>query len=148
MSRSVNFTRASDQGAYLIYLLLTHAVSLSIGSLGHVVLPAGKYVYVGSARRGIDARLARHKRLADTKSGKPHWHIDYLLLNPCVEWIGGKSFSACQECSLSRRVAALKEASVPVAKFGATDCRSGCRAHLYRLAGISHPLFRRSPERN
>ncbi len=124
-----------DQGAYLIYLRLKHNLRLNVGSLKNVVLSAGQYVYVGSARRGIAARLARHRRLAKEKVGKPHWHVDYLLLHSHVEWVGHQEFPHRHECQISKLIASRPDVTVPIARFGATDCRFGCRSHLYRLKG-------------
>ena len=47
---------------------------LQIGSLGEREFRAGHYVYVGSAARGLEARIARHGRLRK----KMHWHFVYL----------------------------------------------------------------------
>ncbi len=120
-------------GAYVLWLQLKRAVRLHVGSLGRVRLLAGNYAYVGSARRGIAARIARHRRLANAGSGAPHWHVDYLLLHPAVRLLGAESFEQTHECVLSRRIAAAPGTSVPMPGFGATDCRAGCGAHLYRV---------------
>ena len=69
----------SEPGTYVLHLELRKAAKLTIGALGKNELGPGRYLYVGSARRGIGARVARHRRLADTKIGKAHWHIDALL---------------------------------------------------------------------
>jgi Uri superfamily endonuclease len=69
------------RGAYVLYFDIETTLTLHVGSLGSSVFPAGRYAYVGSARRGIAARVSRHKRLAVEKAGKIHWHIDYLLIN-------------------------------------------------------------------
>ena len=127
-----------DRGAYVINLEVQHAVRLHAGALGHVLLPAGRYAYIGSARGGIAARIARHKRLAERKAGKLHWHVDHVLAHPEVAWIGGKALPEKSECAVSQRIASLKGVTVPVPRFGASDCRSGCAAHFYRLRGKSN----------
>ncbi len=49
--------------------------ALAVGALGVVTLERGWYAYVGSARRGRAARVARHLR-----TDKPlRWHADYLF---------------------------------------------------------------------
>ena len=49
--------------------------SIVVGCLGAVCFERGWYAYVGSARRGRGARVARHQR-----ADKPlHWHADYLF---------------------------------------------------------------------
>jgi sugar fermentation stimulation protein A len=46
-----------------------------IGSLGEILFRPGYYVYVGSAKRGLEKRLLRHMR----KKKKKHWHLDYIF---------------------------------------------------------------------
>ena len=79
------------RGAYVLYFDIELPLTLQVGSLGSSVFPAGRYAYVGSARRGIAARVLRHKRLALQKEGKLHWHIDYLLINRHTELAGRSS---------------------------------------------------------
>lgn len=122
-----------DRGAYVIHLEVRKAIRLHAGALGEILLPAGRYAYIGSARGGIAARIARHRRLAVEKAGKLHWHIDHVLAHPEVAWICGKALQEKSECEVSRRIASLKGATVPIPRFGASDCRSGCAAHFYRL---------------
>lgn len=121
------------KGAYLLYIDLKRSQVLRVGSLGDVFFPAGLYAYVGSARRGIAARVSRHKRLAAEKEGKLHWHIDYLLINPHAKLAGGLAFKDGMECRISKRIAGNSGVTAPVPGFGASDCHSECVAHLYRL---------------
>ncbi len=121
------------KGAYLLYLDVQRPLTLKVGILGSSFFPAGQYVYVGSASGGIDQRIARHKRLAAQKTGKIHWHIDWLLTNPSVRLIRGKALAGSRECEISRKIASKSGVIAPVAHFGSTDCRSGCIAHLYRI---------------
>ena len=120
-------------GAYLLCLEVPCRVVLEAGSLGTIALAPGRYAYVGGARRGIAARVARHCRLARAKSGRPHWHVDYLLVHPAVRLAEVVVYERVAECALSRRLACRRGVSVAVPRFGASDCRSGCRTHLYRL---------------
>jgi len=116
--------RGATPGIYHLILRLRASRTLQIGRLGGFHFPAGYYVYTGSARNGLERRLARHhstrKRL--------HWHIDYLLR--AVELIDVVSIAtrARAECSQNRRVLSLPGAQVPVRGFGSSDCR--CPAHL------------------
>jgi len=121
------------QGAYLLHLNVRRSLNLSVGALHGIFLPAGRYLYIGSARRGIDGRIARHRRLAEQKAGKLHWHIDYLLTHPQIQLTGQTTLPGRGECDISHRIASRKGVSAPVPDFGSTDCRSGCKAHLYRL---------------
>jgi Uri superfamily endonuclease len=120
-------------GAYVLHLIVKRTVTLCAGAIGAITLLSGHYVYVGSARKSIKSRVARHRRLALTKAGKLHWHIDYLLVHPEIELIGEEAFAEYRECDIAQRIASLKGASVPVPRFGASDCRSGCGTHLFRV---------------
>jgi Uri superfamily endonuclease len=126
------------RGAYILYLEVQRPLALNIGALGHRQFPAGHYAYIGSACGGIDRRIARHRRLAVSGNGKPHWHIDYLLLDPEVRLEEEKPLSKSSECAISRAIASRQGVTVPVPGFGATDCRAGCEAHLYRMTDRAH----------
>lgn len=112
-------------------LRLAEPVRLRVGALGMWDLPAGLYVYLGSARGpgGVRARLGRHLR----GGGRPRWHVDYLraVAHP-VAW--GYTVAPAPglpwECFWSQRLAAAPHAWMPVPGFGASDCRHGCPAHL------------------
>ena len=121
------------RGAYVLYLKLSGPLRLAVGSLGMVFFPAGFYAYVGSARKGPAARVARHKRLAVRKSGNPHWHVDFLLVHPQASWAGETILEEGVECEVSKQIASQQGVRAPVPGFGSSDCRMGCRAHLYLL---------------
>lgn len=110
--------------SYQLLIEVPHTVQCVVGRLGMFSFPAGRYVYTGSARRGFEARIARHLRSHKTL----RWHIDYLLAAPGVR-IVEVIRSRRGECALNRAVAGRLVA----AGFGASDCRTGCGAHLKRL---------------
>lgn len=126
-------------GAYLLQLELRRPARMLVGALGKVNLPAGHYLYVGHARRGMAARVARHQRLAQEKVGKVHWHIDYLLMQPQIKRARIETFPGQGECALSREIAQREGIGVPVPRFGATDCTQGCAAHLYQMKRALSP---------
>lgn len=95
-----------------------------VGGLGEIAFPAGRYAYTGSARRGLDARIARHLR----KTKRLRWHIDYLLAAPGVRVVG-VTRSPRAECALNR--ATVGQIAAP--GFGASDCCAACGAHLKLL---------------
>ncbi len=101
--------------------------------MGRYRLPPGVYVYVGSARRNLAQRVARHRRLATEKQGNRHWHLDGLLLHRRARLIEAELLPGADECTVSQQLAGRKGVTIPVPRFGATDCRNGCGAHLYRL---------------
>lgn len=122
-------TTASDApalpGAYLLLLTLTEPMTVGLPHRPAVTLPAGRYLYAGSARGpgGIRARLARHMR-ADKR---PHWHIDQLTRGGTVD--GAWVLPGGNECAV---VAALAHLPAPIPGFGSTDCRT-CVSHLLAL---------------
>lgn len=113
-------------GTYVLILDLPRPTTIDIGRVGCFPFPAGWYAYAGSARGpgGLAARVSRHLR-----SPKPlHWHIDYLRAEarPVEVWytVGSQS----RECAWARVLAGLPGATIPVPRFGASDCH--CPAHL------------------
>jgi Uri superfamily endonuclease len=118
------------RGAFRTYQLLIEVgrdLELQVGALGLCRFPAGTYVYTGSARRNLEARVERHLR-----RDKPlRWHVDYLLVAPDVR-IVRVEFSQLPECQLNART----KGEIPVPGFGASDCRKGCGSHLKRCGGL------------
>ena len=110
--------------SYQLVIEVRSPVRCSVGRLGMVDFPSGTYVYTGSARRGFEARLARHVRATKTL----RWHIDYLLAAPGVRTVKIVR-SRRDECRLNQAV----KGTVQVPGFGASDCRAGCGAHLKYL---------------
>jgi Uri superfamily endonuclease len=96
-------------------------VRIVAGALGSCNFSPGEYTYTGSARRNLEARVARH--LSGTK--KLRWHIDYLLIHPDVEVISVET-SPLPECHWNQQL----QGSIPVPGFGASDCRNHCGSHL------------------
>lgn len=126
MSRSPNIkTISADHGAYLLAIDLARELVLDIATLSPSALAPGRYVYCGSAYGpgGIKARVARHLR--EDKS--PRWHIDRLTLGARVSQVA--ALAGGSECTLMAGLCALPGVSVPVPRFGSSDCRI-CPAHL------------------
>lgn len=111
---------------YRLMIEVDRDLLIRVGALGHQRFPRGRYVYVGSARRGLEARVRRH--LAKLK--RMRWHIDYLLSADGVRVIGVDR-SARPECEVCRATGG----AVPVPGFGASDCRAGCVSHLRQFPG-------------
>jgi len=121
----------SSRGTYALILAADCHQELSVGKLGTLVVQPGLYMYVGSAYGpgGLAARIARHLRNDADKSLK--WHIDHLrAVTQVVEvwWTEGEEHC---ECDWARAFGRMRRASAPRAKFGASDCSSGCPAHLH-----------------
>ncbi len=127
----------ADPGSYALILRMTVTQRLTVGRLGRGFFIPGIYVYFGSARGpgGLRARLGRHIR----GGGKSHWHIDALRAVADIRgywYISSQDIPASTlpiECLWSLAMAALPESTVPMLNFGASDCRSGCPAHLLAL---------------
>lgn len=116
-------------GTYLLILHLPASTRLTIGSLGEVDFPAGYYVYIGSAFGvgGLRGRL-KHHLLGVTK---PHWHIDYLRTAARMQQIWYAADVLHGEHQWATTLNTLPIVTVPVPRFGASDCR--CATHLIHL---------------
>ncbi len=113
--------------SYQLYIVLNEVAEITIGKLGTFVFPAGHYVYTGSAKRNIHARVQRHLSIAK----KLRWHIDYLLADPHAR-IDSTTLSEEEECQLNQRTSG----EIIVYGFGASDCRQGCVSHLKYCGGM------------
>jgi Uri superfamily endonuclease len=114
--------------SYQLHIRLRQSLRLRIGALGELQFPAGEYVYTGSARRNLAARIARHRR-----RDKPlRWHIDYLLADPATT-IEQVATGTRPECGWNQATAGR----VLHPGFGASDCRAGCGAHLKWLGATA-----------
>ncbi|MGB2959273.1 MAG: GIY-YIG nuclease family protein [Bacteroidota bacterium] len=107
--------------SYQILFLLENETSIRIGALGRCSFPAGLYIYTGSARKHIEARIRRH--LAPSKCNR--WHIDYLLSHPLARVVSTKR-SSLEECVLNQRT----RGRTIVRRLGASDCTQHCESHL------------------
>ena len=119
----------SDADQNPLYIVLTWVPrrrTLAIGSLGDLIFARGWYAYVGSAKRGREARVARH--LARDKPLR--WHADHLFAAVPARraWLVDTGLS---ECGLAGALARLPGAERRPPRFGAGDCR--CSGHLVRL---------------
>ncbi len=116
-----------DGGVYLFVFDVPQPARVVVGALGTVSLAGGRYGYVGSARRGLAGRLARHVRRRKPR----RWHIDYLarLAVPigALTW----PWREGRECRLAGALTATGAGRSCVPRFGASDCR--CAGHLFAL---------------
>ncbi len=108
---------------YLLFVALREAKHIQVGKLGRFYFPSGQYVYVGRAKKNIDARLRRHK----SKEKTLRWHIDYVLAYARV--VKTKVYSGNDECGLAQSLLAQTGFTVPVRKFGSSDC--SCVSHFF-----------------
>jgi Uri superfamily endonuclease len=134
---------------YVVAAWVPRRETIVVGALGPVTFARGWHAYVGSARHGRDARVARHRRAA-----KPlRWQADYLFSrHPATRaWLFDTPLAECELatrlCGLRRPEAAAVDgvAAVPPGAvgvivrvgphFGASDC--GCAGHLLYAARLS-----------
>lgn len=115
-------------GSYLLVMRLARDLRVRAGALGVQELPAGAYVYCGSALGpgGLRARVRRHVEGAR----RLHWHIDSLLRRAGVQEVWIRTGAQRLECEWASALDSLAEFDCPAPGFGASDCR--CRAHLWR----------------
>lgn len=109
---------------YQLLIFLQSPQSIMVGRMGRFDFPAGNYIYTGSARRNIVARVRRH--LSKNKSLR--WHVDYLLAIEDARVLE-VNFYEEPECRLNQQVSG----EVLIPGFGSSDCRSKCRSHLKYL---------------
>lgn len=113
--------RKETNQSYQLHIRLETSVVLRVGKLGTFSFPAGWYIYTGSARKNIEARVRRH--LSKTK--RMRWHIDYLLANLYAGVMQVK-LSSEEECDLNQKT----KGRIVVRGFGSSDCYSHCGSHL------------------
>jgi Uri superfamily endonuclease len=109
---------------YQLHIRVRRRLRLRIGHLGVFDFPRGTYVYTGSARTNLEARIARHL----SKDKRLRWHIDFLLAADGVDVVRVVR-STHAECESNQQV----RGAIVAAGFGASDCRSRCGSHLKRL---------------
>lgn len=126
----------SGPGTYALTLPLDGPVEIRAGSLGSFRLAAGAYIYLGSAfgPGGLRSRLKHH--LSPVRS--PHWHIDYLRQAAQVVEIIYAPGPERYEHTWAAALAENPEFSIPIPRFGASDCR--CPAHLFYTTSPSKSI--------
>ena len=123
------------KGAYALMIELEECRTIKIGKAGSASFPRGYYVYIGSAlgntATSLGWRLARYGVIPPKKK----WHIDYLLADTSAKMRRIKYAKTVDrlECKISLVISSKEWAEVPMSGFGASDCREGCPAHLYRV---------------
>jgi Uri superfamily endonuclease len=118
------------RGTYCLCISLRRELELRIGALGLIGFDPGKYVYVGSALNGLEARVRRHIKTSNGDYMATHWHIDYLLREPEAEVFGVYVLLSGrrEECRIAEEVG---RRGIPVRGFGCSDCR--CESHLFMV---------------
>lgn len=108
---------------YSIHYELLSDQIITIGKLGTFTFHKGTYIYIGSAKRNIEARLNRHKKIDKLQK----WHIDYLRPFVSISKIITYETSI-GECNLAEKLRIEEGGSFPIKGFGSSDCK--CTSHL------------------
>ncbi len=116
-------TLAKTGGSYILILNVT--TTLNVRRPRNAQLPPAWYIYAGSAHGpgGLAARLARHFK----RRKRRHWHIDQLTGTDAL--VAAAAYTEHDECGLIAELTTDSRFSVPIAGFGASDCRT-CQSHL------------------
>lgn len=109
---------------YLLNIYLEKQKCIRVGKLGTFRFKNGYYIYIGSAKRNMAKRIARHLR----KKKKKFWHIDYLLQYAEVKKVWT---SDIPEEKMAELLA--EKMTAPVLGFGASDKKS--KTHLFYCEG-------------
>lgn len=135
-------------GTYVLVFRARRQLAFRAGALGRVELPRGWLAYVGSAMGpgGLAARVGRHL----AASGRPRWHVDYLVraLPPAEVW--ASQTPASRERTWVEALAALRGLAPVAGGFGASD--SPAASHLFHgrrrpaLSAFAKELGARCPE--
>jgi histidyl-tRNA synthetase len=127
MTKEIRFCSKADEppslpGAYVMAIELADTVVVMLSGRSSIALPAGRYLYCGSAKGpgGLKARLSRHVR----RGKSVRWHVDQLTERGLV--IGSWIFPGGDECRLVQMCSHLP---MPIVGFGSSDCAT-CRSHL------------------
>jgi Uri superfamily endonuclease len=121
MTKEIRFCLRVDEapslpGAYAMAIELSDEVAVTFSDCLRIALPAGRYLYCGSAKGpgGLKARLSRHMR----RGKSVRWHVDQLTEQGLV--IGSWIFPGGDEC---RFVQMCSHLPMPIAGFGSSDSR-------------------------
>lgn len=117
-------------GTYALILHCLRDQVVDVGRIGKLSVRPGFHVYVGSAfgPGGLASRVARHR--SPTK--KLHWHIDHLTTITRLVEVWYTRDPSRRECQWADTLRWMPGASIPLKRFGASDC--SCLSHLYFFA--------------
>jgi sugar fermentation stimulation protein A len=124
-----------DSGSYIVILRVKRNRKIFTGSLGEVRFRKGYYMYVGSARRNLSKRIARHQR----RRKNMFWHIDYLRAYADFHTSLPVRASVALECEMAEAIEKISQWNIP--GFGSSDCT--CKSHLFGMSDdpVRSPSF-------
>lgn len=98
-----------------------------------IFMEQGLYLYVGSAKRGLEQRLARHMK----KRKKCFWHIDYITSRRDTS-VMAIYLSPYPECETLTAVSQL--GPLFGRKLGSSDCK--CPSHFVKVDKVDAKIFK------
>lgn len=118
-------------GGYILVLDVPNRVRVHVGKLGKFTLTRGTYLYGGSARNGIAARIRRHLNGGNSV----YWHIDYLTSREEIQI--PEVWCYPDQPGIEHQLAGHKMTDHQglLNGFGNSDCSSGCQSHLWKKTG-------------
>ena len=131
----------TNRGAYALWFIFHKSEQeIQVGKRGTLTASGHYYCYLGSAKGpgGLRARIKHHLR----PKQRPHWHIDYLFPSIKYQWITWTTEIGDYECIWSQELSRQIFTSIPLAGFGASDCKHGCTAHLYEIQDLTPALLK------
>jgi len=114
-----------SEATYILVIYVSEDLKIRVGRLGEAFFKEGDYIYIGSAKTCLEARLQRYLR----KEKRIFWHIDYLLENQKVKILQIWTIDKKVECQTAEVF--YQEPTTKIIKkgFGSSDCK--CLTHLF-----------------
>ncbi|MFA9555894.1 DUF123 domain-containing protein [Evansella sp. AB-rgal1] len=133
LSKCVKDIPDTDQ-LYVIMMNLLEDRHVAIGKLGSFLFHKGTYIYVGSAKKNIQARVKRH---INKEKPTRRWHIDFFSSNTSV--IGFITFPHHKgECQLKDFIQKQFHGTVVAKGLGSSDC--SCDSHLLKINDVDNDI--------
>jgi len=121
------------KGIYTLIINLPKSTRIKIGKIGSFSFKEGTYLYIGSAlgqgSSSLEGRIRRHIKIKK----KAFWHIDYFLESDIgrITYVMLATSTIDLECNIVRKIEKNLHASIPVEKFGSSDC--SCLSHFFKI---------------
>ena len=117
-------------GMFTTYVLVIEKTGSSRVRMRHetICMEKGLYLYVGSAKRGLEHRLARHIK----KRKRRFWHIDYITSRRDAV-VRAIYLAPYPECETLGEVS--QSGTLFGRKLGSSDCK--CPSHFVKLNEVS-----------
>ena len=126
MKISINIIKKSE-ATYILVIYVSEDLKVRVGRLEEVSFKEGVYIYIGSAKGCLEARLQRHLR----KEKRIFWHIDYLLENKKAKILQIWTIDKKMECQTAEIFCQDPITEIIKKGFGSSDCK--CVAHLFYI---------------